>query len=371
MVLSNAVRNVDSNSMNYNVDLNWNLSDVQKTIGMKPNGLKVFTCFHCGGGSTMGYKLAGYDVIGGVEIDKQMMEVYRQNFHPSEALSFLMPIDKLCADDSLLSGIPALDILDGSPPCSTFSMAGVREEKWGKEFAFREGQATQILDDLFFQFIKLADKLKPKVVIAENVKGMIIGNAKGYVVSIKEALQKAGYKCQIFLLNAATMGVPQARERVFVFGIRNDIFYRELLLGFNEKPIIFKDAVKSLPACIYKELSKLTKFLWQKTKPGDLFNKASLKYRNKGDYFTHRRVHPKRPVSVLIADGGTYHWAEPRLLNHLELIRCQTFPKDYNFMDMDPTYIIGMSVPPFMMQRIAIEISKQVFSIVPECAMVS
>jgi DNA (cytosine-5)-methyltransferase 1 len=369
MALSNAVRNVDSNSMNYNVDLNWSLSDVQKTIGMKPNGLKVFTCFHCGGGSTMGYKLAGYNVIGGVEIDKQMMEVYRQNFHPSEALSFLMPIDKLCSDDSLLSRIPALDILDGSPPCSTFSLAGVREEKWGKEFAFREGQATQILDDLFFQFIKLADKLKPKVVIAENVKGIIIGNAKGYVITIKEALQKAGYKCQIFLLNAATMGVPQTRERVFVFGIRNDIFYRELSLDFNEKPITIKDAVEGLPACAYKELTKNANFLWQKTKPGELFNKANLKYYNSGNWFTHRRAHPQRPSATLIADGGLYHWAEPRLLNHLELTRCQTFPKDYNFMDMDPVYIIGMSVPPFMMQRIAIEILRQVFNIVPECAM--
>ena len=63
-----------------------------------------------------------------------------------------------------------LDILDGSPPCSTFSMAGQREENWGKNKKFREGQASQILDDLFFEFIDLAAILKPKIVIAENVK---------------------------------------------------------------------------------------------------------------------------------------------------------------------------------------------------------
>src|SRR6185503_9599664 len=115
-----------------------------------------------------------------------------------------------------------LDILDGSPPCSTFSMAGSREEAWGKEKQFREGQAMQTLDDLFFDFIALANKLKPKVIIAENVKGLIQGNAKGYVKEIYQKFEDTGYNVQLFLLNAATMGVPQRRERVFFIGLRND-----------------------------------------------------------------------------------------------------------------------------------------------------
>ena len=74
-----------------------------------------------------------------------------------------------------------LDILDGSPPCSTFSMSGLREDAWGKEKKFKEGQKTQVLDTLFFDFIALAKRLKPKVVIAENVKGLLLGNAIDYV----------------------------------------------------------------------------------------------------------------------------------------------------------------------------------------------
>lgn len=75
-----------------------------------------------------------------------------------------------------------LDILDGSPPCSTFSLAGEREKNWGKSKKFREGQAYQVLDDLFFEFIKLAEKLKPKIIVAENVKGILMGNAKDMLI---------------------------------------------------------------------------------------------------------------------------------------------------------------------------------------------
>ncbi len=108
-----------------------------------------------------------------------------------------------------------LDVLDGSPPCSTFSMAGSREKGWGVEKQFREGQKRQRLDDLFFHFINIAKELQPKVVVAENVKGLVGGNAKGYVNEILKAYDEAGYKVQIFLLNAATMGVPQRREREY------------------------------------------------------------------------------------------------------------------------------------------------------------
>ena len=62
-----------------------------------------------------------------------------------------------------------LDILDGSPPCSTFSMSGHREKTRGKEKVFKEGQQKQILDDLVFEFCKTVEKLQPKVAIMENV----------------------------------------------------------------------------------------------------------------------------------------------------------------------------------------------------------
>ena len=116
----------------------------------------------------MGYKLAGFDVLGCNEIDPKMMEVYIENHKPK--YSYLEGIQTFKNRKDLPKELYNLDILDGSPPCSSFSIAGNRDEDWGKEKKFREGQSEQVLDTLFFDFIDLAKELQPKVVVAENVK---------------------------------------------------------------------------------------------------------------------------------------------------------------------------------------------------------
>jgi DNA (cytosine-5)-methyltransferase 1 len=192
----------------------WNLNDAVFT---KDKG-NVFSCFACGGGSTMGYKLAGFDVLGCNEIDRKMMEAYQANHNPK--YSFLEGIQTFKLRDDLPEELYNLDILDGSPPCSSFSIAGNRESDWGKEKKFREGQADQVLDTLFFDFIDLAKKLQPKVVVAENVKGLLLGNAIEYVKKLYKQFDQAGYYCQHWLLDASKMGVPQRRERVFFICLR-------------------------------------------------------------------------------------------------------------------------------------------------------
>ena len=77
--------------------------------------------------------------------------------------------------------------------------------------------------------------------IAENVKGIIIGNAKGWVNQIVKGFDDAGYAVQIFLFNAARMGVPQKRERVFFIAHRKDLKYPKLSMEFHSKPIPFGD----------------------------------------------------------------------------------------------------------------------------------
>ena len=141
--------------------------------------------------------------------------------------------------------------MDGSPPCSTFSIAGNREKDWGKEKKFREGQSAQVLDTLFFDFIALARVLQPKVVVAENVKGLLMGSAIDYVRRIYKDFDNAGYYCQHFLLDASKMGVPQKRERIFFICIRHDLGINFLKVSnlfnvepyinmeFNEDPIVY------------------------------------------------------------------------------------------------------------------------------------
>lgn len=337
----------------------WQLSAIDQ---IEKNGLKVFSCFHCGGGSTMGYKLAGFDVLGGVEIDQEMMAIYRANHHPRH--SFHMGVQDFKALPSIPAELYELDILDGSPPCSAFSTAGSRDKKWGVETYFREGQEKQRLDDLFFHFIDIAAKLQPKVVVAENVKGLIIGKAKGYVAEIFREFNKAGYRCQLFLLNASRMGVPQSRERTFFIAVRNDIAGDPIKLNFTEQPISVIEAIADiktgqmgrrdpLPASVLP--------LWQRTKPGD----ACSSVHPKGSFFNKTKVDPNRPAATMTAERSLCHWSEPRYMNEKECLRIQSFPDDYQKADnsVDLRYVCGMSVPPFMMQRVALEIGRQVFGI--------
>ena len=190
-------------------DCAWNLSDLEL---VPKNGVKVMSTFACGGGSSMGYKRAGCTIVA-ANIDPEMAWHYKKNLNPP--LYYLCPINELLTKE-LPPELYDLDILDGSPPCSTFSMAGSREKAWGIEKHFREGQAKQVLSDLFFDYLDLVGRLKPKVAIAENVKGMLIGNAKGYTKMVMARFKELGYRPQLFLLNAADCGVPQKRERVFV-----------------------------------------------------------------------------------------------------------------------------------------------------------
>ena len=138
------------------------------------NNYNVFGTFICGGGSTMGYKLAGFNHLGGVEIDPPIADVYKTNHNPKYL--YLQDIRDFNKRNDLPIELYSLDILDGSPPCSTFSMAGSREKGWGKEKVFREGQTMQTLDDLVFVYCDTIIKLQPKVFLLENVKGIIQGN---------------------------------------------------------------------------------------------------------------------------------------------------------------------------------------------------
>lgn len=331
----------------------WNLIDLKDIVKINKT---VFSCFHCGGGSTMGYKLAGYDVLGGVEIDPEMMKIYKANHNPK--YSYLMGVQqfKNIPNEELPKELFELDVLDGSPPCSSFSMAGSREKAWGEKKKFREGQADQVLDDLFFDFIDIAKKLKPKIVVAENVKGLIQGKAKGYVKQIYQGFQDADYDVQLFLLNAAFMGVPQKRERTFFIARRKDLDLTSLKLSFRERPITIKDAWIGLNEYGKDVSSSSMVKYYYKLLPGQ----AMSTVHEKGSLFGQIKLNPNEPAQTMTSkEYQFWHWEKPALLSSKQSFRIQSFPDDYKAQDVDAKYICGMSVPPFMMQRVATEISNQ------------
>ncbi|ADM70849.1 Modification methylase AplI [Paenibacillus polymyxa E681] len=192
-----------------------------------------------------------------------------------------MPIQdfKSIPDSKLPAELFNLDVLDGSPPCSVFSTPGAREDKWGGEYAFREGQAVQQLDDLFFEFLEVANKLQPRVVVVENVKGMLIGKAHGFVSLVLSRLREIGYRPQLFLLNSATMGVPQKRERVFFIAAREDLPFPPLRLEFNDPPVLYKDIRSGEGRPINQD--SLTFQRWHKKRPPDL-NMGDVTEREEG-----------------------------------------------------------------------------------------
>lgn len=341
--------------MNHKYNYNWSIKD---DYPKEKNGKNVFSCFACGGGSTMGYKLAGFNVLGCNEIDPKMIGMYKTNHNPKYA--FNEDIRTFRNRSDLPEELFDIDILDGSPPCSSFSMAGSREDGWGKEKVFREGQKKQTLDDLFFEFIKLANVLKPKLIIAENVKGMISGNSKGYVIKIKEEFEKINYNVQLFLLNAAFMGVPQRRERVFFIAQRNDFSNKKIFLSFNEKPILFGE-YRSLNGKKIKESSKYYELLKNRKRTdlniGDIFKRLGGRVSG----FTNKITWDDETPCTLVSSGYAYRGFDGNLMSDSDIIKTGSFPVDYKFLNNNIKYVVGMSVPPVMMANIASEIYKQIF----------
>jgi len=210
-----------------------------------------------------------------------------------------------------------------------------------------------------------------KELVAENVKGLLLGEAKAYVRRIYKEFDVAGYYVQHFLLDASKMGIPQRRERVFFVAFRKDLALNflhtvdmfttlpKLKLEFNEKPIPFKDVFHDYED---RPLTEHMKKIWDLRIEGDgdfehinkrEFNKPNLNFNTKFIYMNSSNI------NTITASDQCVLFDYPRYRNFDELCECGTYPKDYNFVKNKPEYLIGMSVPPIMTARIADEIYNQ------------
>lgn len=337
----------------------WRLADGYPSAGLVPHGKRVFSTFACGGGSTMGYKLAGFNVIGANDIDKEMAMIYKKNHDPWHY--FLMDIrdlTKKAKEGDLPPELYELDVLDGSPPCSSFSMAGSREKAWGKEKKFREGQADQTLDDLFFRFLDLAEQLKPKVIVAENVKGMLHGKAAQYCKNVFKKFHELGYEVQLFLLNGATMGVPQRRERVFFIARRKELGFPKLALSFDEAPIRFGAFRSEQGKPITDHAAKLMAMRIPSDKSiGDI----NMRVFKKLSQFTQNIISDGQVCPTVTATAPDHRMIDGMILSDSDYINAGSFPQDYEFCGLGVKYVVGMSVPPVMMAQVAYSIYQQWF----------
>lgn len=332
------------------------LKDLNK---VKKNWYKVFSCFSCWGWSSMWYKNAWYEVLWTCEIDPQMDKVYQHNF-PTK-YHYLMGVQdfKNIPNEEIPNDLFDIDLLDWSPPCSTFSTAWLREKARWKEKKFREGQAKQVLSDLFFDYLDVVEKLKPKVVIAENVSWMLKWNAKWYLKLIFQRFDEIWYKVQLFLLNGATMWLPQKRERVFFVAHRKEFDLPKLKLDFNEAPIpfgIIMDTSWNIDKPISWKIYQIVKFakFWDYS-----LQKADERFEWKSNFFNHVWIYKNNVCNTITAHSQSIVWWENRYLNKIELQLAWSYPLDYDFLDVAPDYLIWMSVPPLMMYNVSNEVKKQ------------
>ncbi len=186
------------------------------------NGLRAVSTFSGCGGSSLGYRIAGFKVVWASEFIPAAAEVYRAN-HPNTILDTrdIRKVEPRDILDATGLKVGELDLFDGSPPCASFSTAGKREKHWGK--AKKYSDTVQRVDDLFFEYVRLLEGLRPRAFVAENVSGLVKGVAKGYFLEILAKLKACGYQVGCKVLDAQWLGVPQARQRTIFIGVREDL----------------------------------------------------------------------------------------------------------------------------------------------------
>lgn len=187
------------------------------------NGFSVASTFSGCGGSSLGYRMAGFRVLWASEFVPAAVDTYRANAAPGTVVDTRdireVTATQLCEAAGVAPG--ELDIFDGSPPCASFSTVGKLDAGWGTVRKYSD--TRQRTDDLFFEFARLVDGVQPRVFIAENVSGLVKGPAKGYFKLVLKALQDCGYTVSARLLDASWLGVPQSRQRLIFVGVRRDL----------------------------------------------------------------------------------------------------------------------------------------------------
>ena len=198
--------------------------------------MKVLDLFCGSGGISEGFKLAGFKIVGGVDFDADSIKTFAHNFPSAVAIcgNLLEFSEKKIKKDF---GDLAVDVIVGGPPCQGFSNAN----RW-------QGESKDPRNKLFYEYLRFVKVLQPKVVVIENVRG-ILTKDKGYAKTrILKLIENLGYVVSCEVLNASDYGVPQNRYRAFFVAIRSDTVQSEFDFSSLKKKekVTVKDAIGEL-----------------------------------------------------------------------------------------------------------------------------
>ena len=375
---------------------NYKRYTLQDTLDSEKRALfNVLSTFAGGGGSSTGYRLAGGKILAINEFVEEAQNTYRENYPNTTIIPG--DIKKLTGTYLMEQAgvkVSELDILDGSPPCSAFSMAGsishgggnTHADAFGKTKQYSDIKGVSNVEDLFFEFLRVAKDIKPKVIIGENVEGLTMGEAKEYFHKIQNTFEKIGYLVVADVLNASYFGVPQSRKRCFFIGVREDVADKiglnfmtmyQLYPEKNDNQTMLGEAINDVNNTDEEELN----FLFEKINPDKAVGKTLVKmpkdpdkvltgmdYHEKGHHFNLKRSSLRKPCPTITAMGnlagvaGTCHPLEDRKFTIKELKRIMTLPEDFKLTGKhkQQSERIGRMVPPLMMKALAESIYNKV-----------
>ena len=353
---------------------------------------KKYNCIDlfCGcGGLSEGFKLAGFNIVGGIDFNAKAIDTYNHNFKEAKGICcdlLQMDKDKIIEEFGDLNNI---DVIIGGPPCQGFSSAN----RWQKETADPRNK-------LFFEFVKFVDLAKPKAVLIENVRG-IVTRDNGYAKQrIEEIFKERGYSITNRILDASEYGVPQKRLRNFFVALKDGEFNFDDIKK-SDKVFTVKDAIGELynlenntaerkiiptpPQNDYTRYLRRTDNLlvndeirypadkvqerisyvpqggnWQNV-PEHLWPSQ----RNNRHSSAYKRL-DENQVSVTIDTGNNhsnyFHPLYNRLPTIREAARLQSFPDEFEFIGSrsDQYRQVGNAVPPLLAKAIAEEILRKI-----------
>lgn len=337
--------------------------------------IKVLDLFCGAGGLSLGFKLAGFDIIGGVEWDKAAIETHKHNFNTN--FEFCGDIKNI-TDEDIVKNLKGTEVIIGGPPCQGFSAAN-RQEK----------EENDPRNKLFFEYLRFVRLLNPKAFVIENVRQILTkdnGYAKDRIIEITKEL---GYKVNVAVLLASDYGVPQDRRRAVFVGIRNDInmeFPFDKMDKVNKKFTVY-DAIGDI--CYPKEKIDNEFLKYAKDNNGILENhnpkfpnekvQERISYVPQGgnwrdvpEYLwdsqrtnrhssAYKRLDFKVP-SITIDTGhmNYFHPVFNRIPTVRESARLQSFPDSFIFYGNQSEQFrqVGNAVPPLMSKAIATLLKK-------------
>lgn len=295
-------------------------------------GIRALDLFAGCGGLALGFEAAGIETVG-YEKDADACATYRRNLHGECHEVFLTPETEL----------PTCDIIIGGPPCQPFSVGGHQN-------GLKDSR------DGFPAFIGAVSRLRPRLFLFENVRGMLYSN-RAYFDEIIRCLTDLGYHVSFRLLNAVEFDVPQKRERLIVVG--------------HERPFVFPEGSESLVTAgealgpLAGEVPPESKFLTAS------MDRYVANYERASKCIRPRDLHLDQPARTLTcrnlagATGDMHRIRLPdgrrRRILLREAARLQSFPDHFEFTGGETSRFnqVGNAVPPMLAFHLAQAVLRQ------------